>query len=620
MFSAFRLLITLSVVLLAACRMPVEVSGEGFIYGQLSGETYTDGYLFDINEDFEEIFWPIPAPGHSFARWTDICDRTYGPCKLNLTRELWEQDIEVPLGSRFAPGYRGPLELINYELYWNESTRTLSIPVDSLELAGVSARGNPRLFMAPADLGALVPARRVGDDYRFRLPNNDYSFRDYWLFVSALDSEGVIASASFNFGLADQVRVEELRAHSKRSPYADVLPACVSANDPFAICTLGELPFLGSTTADPSVSNILQRTVVSHGWMGKRFAEVLQRLPRDMLKMFRGVTAVVISSRVRPAFYITTSGAIYLDPQDLWLTPRERATIDWEPDYRSGFGSALEFISADLYVDGNRPAWFYSSQYGEEESRQIQDIVWPLANLLVHELAHANDAMPPALLPLVSANETPLDATFRFDQQSASTLLESTYPLRSELLMELGDVLFRGRPASRLILSLTPREVGLEFAADDASALYGYATTYEDTAMLVEEVLTRYYFGLDRIASFLEVPDSADPDCTEFTLRWGVRNRAATPAVRARAELVLAGILDEADVSRYLSAVPETKELRRGIGLCESLVLLPGNVSGSLPGQFIAPMALARQRAIQVETHRQVRERAGRGRVSTQHR
>jgi hypothetical protein len=181
-------------------------------------------------------------------------------------------------------------------------------------------------------------------------------------------------------------------------------------------------------------------------------------------------------------------------------------------------------------------------------------------------------------------------------------------------LIELGEVLFRGRPASSLIRSLRPRDVGLAFEADDASALYGYATSFEDTAMLVEEVLTHYYFGLDRIASFLDVPDSADPDCTEYTLRWGVRNRVASPAVLARAELVLEGILDEGDVSRYLEALPETEELQRGTSLCEGLTLL-ASARQALPGQFISPMALAHKRAIQVSTHQRMRDRAGRGRV-----
>ena len=179
-------------------------------------------------------------------------------------------------------------------------------------------------------------------------------------------------------------------------------------------------------------------------------------------------------------------------------------------------------------------------------------------------------------------------------------------------------MLFRGEPMSGLIAALGAYDAGIAFESDDANALYGYSTPYEDTAMLVEEVLTRYYFGLDRIGSFLDVPRSQDPDCTEYTLRWGVLSRVATPSVRARAELVLNGILDEADVSRYLDALSATRDMERGIGLCESLNQLPAT-GQSLPGRFIVPETLARQRALQVNTHRQLRERTQRGRIGTRH-
>jgi|GEM_PF-426297 len=614
MLLSIRIFVALALVSLGACRMPVAIDGQGMVFGERSGELYSDGYVFDITEDFQEVLWPIPAPGHSFSGWTRICNKTYGPCELTIPRELWEQDAEVPLGSRFAPNYQGPLRLVDYDLFWSESTRTLIIPMDSLVLEGLSENAVPRLFMAPADMGEVVTARQEDGDYLFTLPSDRYDAVDYWLFVSATDSQGVIATVSFDFGLADQVQAANLRPHSRVSPWAEVLATCVSANNPFDVCTLEELPFLGSITDEPSIPDIMQRTVVSHAWMGMRFAQVLQQMPREMLKLFRGVTAVVISADVRPAFYITSSGAIYLDAQDLWLTPAERATIDWEADYRSGFGSALNVISAEFYIQGNQPAWYYSYEYEEWETRRLDEIVWPMANLLAHELAHANDAMPPALLPMLSPQETPLDATFRVSRQTPSNLLAAIYPLRSELLLELGEVLFLGRPASSLMLSLTPQDVGLAFEADDASALYSYSTQFEDTAMLVEEVLTRYYFGLDRIVSFLDVPASLDPDCEEFTLRWGVRNRVASPSVRARAELILGDILGEDDISRYLNSVPATRDLRRGIGLCESLEQLPG-LPWSLPGKFIAPLDLARHRAVQVKTHRQMHERTQRGRV-----
>ena len=237
-----------------------------------------------------------------------------------------------------------------------------------------------------------------------------------------------------------------------------------------------------------------------------------------------------------------------------------------------------------------------------------------MANLLAHELAHANDAMPPALLSAVAGNETVLDASLRFEAWSPSLQLLTTYPLSSSFLNQLGEVLFFGAPVSESILQLSARSLGLEFAQDEANALYAYATPYEDTAMLVEEVLTSYYFGVDRIVSFLDLPPGEPQDCTEYTVQWSSINRAAKPAVKERARLVLSGILDEADVARYLDAVPEPGELERGLSLCENLDRLPSEPR-ALPGRFIPPPVVARIQAEKVRAHRQVRERTLHGRT-----
>jgi hypothetical protein len=618
-YRLFRTLPLIFILLLAGCRMPVIIVGQGFVFGETQAAVYAGGYLFEINEDFSEVFWPVPAPGHSFDGWTEICKTLYGPCELSLNRQLWSEDEEIPLGARFRSNYAGPLELSNYQYYWSESEQTLSVPATSIVLSGAHPADTPRYFMAPPNMSVIIPGERVAGEYRFRLGDTPFSDEDFWLFVSSTDTEGRIATVSIEFGLDDQVKANQLKPHSRTTPWGNALARCASANNVFQLCTLNNLPFLGTATPDPGVRDIMQRTVVSHGWMGQRFSQVLQQLPPDMLQLFRGVTAVVIGAKIRPAFYTQATGAIYLDPQDLWLTPAERNTINWEPDFRSGFGSSLNFISAELYLAGNSPAWFPSDLYEAWETRSLEDIIWPVANLLSHELAHANDAMPPAQLGLVSGRDTPLDATFRAESESSTARLYSTYPLRSNLLDELGGVLFRGDPASFVIQALSPTDVGFEFAQDDANALYAYSSPYEDTAMLVEEVLTSYYFGLNRMVSFLEVPASQDPSCTEYTLRWGVRNRAAEPAVRERARLVLANILDEADVSRYLDNLPATEDLERGMGLCESLERL-SNSNGTVPGRFIAPPELARIQARRFDTHREMRAQAGRGRIHRDYR
>ena len=594
-------------LLLSACRMPVTISGQGYVYGEGANQLYADGYVFDINEDFAETFWPVPVPGHSFRRWTTICKNSDAACELVLDEELWSRDDSVPLEASFRPNYNGPLEIVYFEAYWEPALTTISVPLSSIDVRGVHPGQDPRYFLASTDLRSVIPASTVGTELRFPLPNDNYAPEEYWLFASAVDSDGTLASASLSFGLAERVAGSDLQVYNPDSPWARVLRRCATANTPFDICRLGKLPFLGQSTPDPAVDDILARTLVSHHWMGERFGEILRELPADMLKLFRGTTAVVIGANIRPAFHSLVTGAIYLDPQDLWLSPAERQSIDWEPDYRADFGGSLAFIPTQLYVAGNAPAWYPSYLYEEGESRQLQEIVMPMANLLAHELAHANDAMPPALLSATSPVETPLDAALRLELQSPSLLLLGTYPLTSSFLYQVAEVLFYGAEATPSILQLSARALGLEFAQDQANDLYAYASPYEDTAMLVEEVLTNYYFGLDRVVAFLDTPQVEPRDCTDYKLQWGETNRVTSPVIRERARLVLSGILGEDDVSRYLDAIAPAQFLQQGLSLCENLDLLAGG-QPRIPGRFIPPPEAARQRALSAHTHHQMRK------------
>ena len=585
-----KIVTLLSLALLSACRMPVVVNGKGFVFGELALDIYKNGYVFEINENFEEKFWPIPAPGNSFKGWERICSRfDKAECHLKLGEELWSNDNEVPLEATFKKNYTGPLTLLDYGLYWYSPTRTLSIPADSLLLEGIDETDSPRLFLAPPSMKQILPGKRVGDDYEFQLPpNSPYRPEDFWLFVSATDAEGIVATVGYDFGVSERVSADSLRPYNAQSPWADTLVDCATASNPFSLCSMSELPYLGTEKTNPSVSDIMKRTVVSHAWMGLRFSQVLQQLPPELLKMFRGITAIVISSDIRPAFFTAVTGAIYLDPQDLWLTPAERQSIDWTPDYRTGFGNDLLFISASYYLEGDAPAWYFSSDYPEGVTRSIADIERPLAWLLSHELAHANDAVPPALLPLASSDESPIDIYYSRQSQSATATLDSTYPLYSELLKKVGGVLFHGEIADNEVLELTARHAGLEFQSDSANAMYAYSTPREDTASLVEEVLMSYFYGVDKLEAFMDVPPEQDPSCNDYIMRWGSVNRVSEPDIIERARLVLSSILDEADVSDYLNTVPPTTQLPTGVGFCTSLdaLVAPGGVT---PGMFLHP-------------------------------
>ena len=106
-------------------------------------------------------------------------------------------------------------------------------------------------------------------------------------------------------------------------------------------CTVEQLPFIALSYPETQLEDIISRVVVSHEWMGKRFAELLPQLPEEIITLLGSVTAIVISDNIRPSFYWTGSGAIYLDAANLWLTNAEKSTVNQSIDYRSGLGDKL---------------------------------------------------------------------------------------------------------------------------------------------------------------------------------------------------------------------------------------------------------------------------------------
>ena len=96
--------------------------------------------------------------------------------------------------------------------------------------------------------------------------------------------------------------------------------------------------------------------------------------------------------------YWVVTGAIYLDPDDLWLTPSQRDTINEAPDYRSNFGDDLNFVMPWRYVKDNQYASL-GVPITVRADRTLAQINPDLAFLLYHEPAHANDFFPAAYMP-----------------------------------------------------------------------------------------------------------------------------------------------------------------------------------------------------------------------------
>ncbi|MGI1679303.1 MAG: hypothetical protein K6L75_11260 [Cellvibrionaceae bacterium] len=355
-------------------------------------------------------------------------------------------------------------------------------------------------------------------------------------------------------------------------------------------CPLVDLPFLISDVRErgdaiPTIDDIISRTVVSHPWMSDRLAEVLVQMPDDLLKLFGGVTAIVIGADIRPSHYSYRTGAIYLDPASFWLTNGEKQTIDTAPDFRSAFGKELNFLSLSRYVIGNEYAWKIFPLDSNEE-RTVNDITLPVAYLLFHELAHANDFNLLAMVDGHNNNRSVYQA-FAFNYTNAlitSMQLKANQPLTSQIMFGLADVMFKGEDTTEEQRLLSPTDVGLAFEIDGAADDYSYNNEFEDTAMLFGEVMMKYHFGVDREVAYTAVPsDRDDIECSDLIVGWGYRNRIADPLVKSRAEFVVQEILSIDDASAYFANIPSSPTtLINGIDWCTNLALFEvGNTTST---------------------------------------
>ncbi|WP_160152622.1 hypothetical protein [Microbulbifer sp. ALW1] len=331
------------------------------------------------------------------------------------------------------------------------------------------------------------------------------------------------------------------------SPYRDFIGDCVYSNQlgDDNLCTLGTLPVIGMQSSAPTVDQIMDHVVVSHDWMGSNFERFLEQLDphSDFANLLRATTAIVISSDVRPSFYWQLTGAIYLDPDSLWLSPEQRDVINEQPDYRSGFGSELNFVTPWRYVKNNNYA-FYNYYIADRYSRPFSELEADLGSLLYHELAHANDALSQAK---ISSGLDRNDIFFN-QAQSGSVVNESVTavnPMVSSELYALAEVRSRGAKATTTQKAYTPSDISGFFFPDSANDFYSYTTPWEDTAMLFEETMMSLRYGIERdiaVTSRPLAPMSAD----DYKVDRGQRGRIGSERLRARASTAVQGLLPEA--------------------------------------------------------------------------
>lgn len=389
------------------------------------------------------------------------------------------------------------------------------------------------------------------------------------------------------------------------SVHAAALRECIytPALSNATLCNLGRLPLMGTETRGeaPSVEQVMARVLVSNDWMGQRFEAFLreQDTHGDFRRLLNATTAIVIGGRVRPAFYWSATGAIYLDADTLWQTAAERDTVSEAPDPRSDYGNDLAYAMLWRYVQGNQSVGGRSPVL-ERASRDGTALIPALGRLLYHELTHANDFLPPRVHLLLNNGLRVYEAV---PAGTPSEQLHAQLPFRSQEMVDLGRVQFFGVASTPLQRSYQPADIARFFSGDRVTDDYAYSMPVgqtvprEDAAMLAEEALMQLRHGVLRDVAV--VPQFLSGASADQAVTWGQRGRVGDAAIKLRAALVLAQTMPWLSAG-FTDGLAPPVPLRAGLTWGQNLD------QGALAMGMVRPMSAA-ERALEADLDAQRR-------------
>lgn len=366
--------------------------------------------------------------------------------------------------------------------------------------------------------------------------------------------------------------VPRLYAYQANGPYRNLLASCVydpqiyDSGPRYNLCPLQTLPFLAQETGRlvPSVDQVMRRVLVSHDWLGRNFEAFLRQHDTrgDFRQMLKSVTAIVLSTQVRPSFYYAGTGAIYLDANEFWLTPEERDTVNEAPDYRSDFGNELKYATLWRYVKDNKSI-FANLSPRLRVTRTLDDVHNEAGWLLYHELSHALDFLPPSAYDSLQRNLGAwANIAPRYSRgELTSDGVPGMFPLQSSEMLDLGRVQFHGARASAAQKAFTATQVAGFFSPDLATDDYSYSTPFEDIAMTLEEFLMQHRLGIRRDFAITDAVDAAGASAR--IVHWGQRGRVGEPSIRPRTRAIVSALTPWVDIDE-IERLPEPLALRAG--------------------------------------------------------
>ncbi len=351
-------------------------------------------------------------------------------------------------------------------------------------------------------------------------------------------------SAAKNKSFFDDVGV--LKPYNPKSPFNEAISDCVYSNYYLSSCSLSKLPLIGMSTNKITVNDILDRTIISHEYLGSAFKQALMRMDPEILRMFGSVNSIVISDKINPSFYSGSSGAIYLDADYFWSKVDEFEISNQPKGAEVDYVTSLQFGEASDYIKDKKSISFTK----QENIRTNDEIFFPLMCLLFHELAHANDYFPSSFYLDTSS----LDLTKTYYDTIAyrayrNQLLSNNQPslLASKKLRHFGKILYRGEPLTEEDKLTLATDIANEFKNDLATDFYSYTTPLEDFAMNTEESLMLYFFNVYKIVGVVKFPYSnfIVPEGYGYPIIWGQKGRVLIPEIKMRVLYALKNILGD---------------------------------------------------------------------------
>lgn len=366
-------------------------------------------------------------------------------------------------------------------------------------------------------------------------------------------------------------------AYVAGGPYPSELKDCAS-RDTNNACLLDELPMIYQDVKNPTVGDIMNRVLVTHDWMGLRFQQMLEQLPREALKAFAPVTHIIVGGNgTRTTEYDAYGNVLTIAPKALWLTADEKLAVFED----TGGGSSTD--EEDNFLFDFRFRYMKDDGYAmwteSLDTREYYQMYARFQTSLFYSLAFANNVSYAAVIDDLPTNISTVEVFDDYYAGFANELYNQPgVSSGSSILYQLNDAYYDDNVApTELQSSYLPDYVGSVFADDGMPVFFSYRNYSAEMSRLLQLGMMSYFSDMYIDIAFTNPePDFEVLGCDDARIGWGVRNRLANPAVATKTKFLMEQVFGQsANLDNFFAnEVGEELPLPVDAGWCDSIRLM----------------------------------------------